>query len=157
ARGKAPMGQVLRLAVVYVLGIAAMYSTLGLVAAFTGGLFGGFLQSPWVLGGVGVLLVRMALSMFRLYQLQAPPAPPHPLGRERHGECRQRVPLRARGGYLRRPLHRAPRGRPAGPGRGQGGSGIRLPLLLRPLARPRRPVPGARLLQPPHPASTPLG
>jgi thiol:disulfide interchange protein DsbD len=72
ARRAAPVGQVLLLAVLYVLGIAAMYSALGLLAAFTGGLFGGFLQSPWVLAGIGVLLVGMALSMFGLYELQVP-------------------------------------------------------------------------------------
>lgn len=59
-------------AIVYVLGIALMYSTLGVVAAMTGGLFGGWLASPWVLGAIGVLLLAMALSMFGLYELQVP-------------------------------------------------------------------------------------
>jgi thiol:disulfide interchange protein DsbD len=59
-------------ALVYVLGIALMYSTLGVVAAMTGGLFGGWLASPWVLGAIGLLLLAMALSMFGLYELQAP-------------------------------------------------------------------------------------
>lgn len=59
-------------AIIYVLGIAFMYSTLGVVAAMTGGLFGGWLASPWVLGGIGVLLLGMALSMFGLYELQMP-------------------------------------------------------------------------------------
>jgi len=61
-------------ALVYVLGIALMYSTLGVVAAMTGGLFGGWLSNPWVLGGIGVLLLAMALSMFGLYELTAPSA-----------------------------------------------------------------------------------
>jgi len=51
-----------------------MYSTLGLIAAFTGGLFGGLLQSPAVLIGIGLLLVAMALSMFGLYEIQLPPS-----------------------------------------------------------------------------------
>ena len=59
-------------AIVYVLGIALMYSTLGVIAAMTGGLFGGWLASPWVLGAIGLLLLGMALSMFGLYELQAP-------------------------------------------------------------------------------------
>jgi thiol:disulfide interchange protein DsbD len=59
-------------ALVYVLGIALMYSTLGVVAALTGGLFGGWLSNPWVLGGIGVLLLAMALSMFGLYELTVP-------------------------------------------------------------------------------------
>src|SRR6185503_18342761 len=61
-------------ALVYVLGIALMYSSLGVVAAMTGGLFGGWLSNPWVLGGIGLLLLAMALSMFGLYELTAPSA-----------------------------------------------------------------------------------
>jgi thiol:disulfide interchange protein DsbD len=59
-------------AVVYVLGIATMYTVLGVSAALSGGLFGSWLQSPWVLGGIGVLLFGLALSSFGLYQLQMP-------------------------------------------------------------------------------------
>ncbi len=59
-------------AVVYVLGIASMYSVLGVTAAMSGGLFGNWLQSPWVLGVIGALLFALALSMFGLYQIQAP-------------------------------------------------------------------------------------
>lgn len=59
-------------AVVYVLGIASMYSILGVTAALSGGLFGSWLQSPWVLALIGALLFTLALSMFGLYQLQAP-------------------------------------------------------------------------------------
>jgi thiol:disulfide interchange protein DsbD len=59
-------------AVVYVLGIASMYSVLGVTAALSGGLFGSWLQSPWVLGGIATLLFALALSSFGLYQLQMP-------------------------------------------------------------------------------------
>lgn len=59
-------------AVIYVLGIATMYSLLGVAAALTGGLFGGLLQSPWVLAVIGVLLFALALSMFGLYEFQPP-------------------------------------------------------------------------------------
>lgn len=59
-------------AVFYVLGIAAMYSVLGLVAAFTGTLFGSVLQNQWVLIGIAVLLGAMAISMFGAFELQAP-------------------------------------------------------------------------------------
>ena len=58
--------------VVYVLGIATMYTGLGVSAALSGGLFGSWLQSPWVLGGIGVLLFGLALSSFGLYQIQVP-------------------------------------------------------------------------------------
>ena len=56
----------------YVLGIALMYSTLGVVAAMTGGMFGAWLANPWVLAGIGILLLAMALSMFGFYELQVP-------------------------------------------------------------------------------------
>ena len=59
-------------AVVYVLGIASMYSVLGVTAALSGELFGSWLQSPLVLGVIGALLFALALSMFGLYQLQVP-------------------------------------------------------------------------------------
>jgi thioredoxin:protein disulfide reductase len=59
-------------AVVYVLGIASMYSVLGVTAALGGGLFGSWLQSPWVLGTIAALLFAMALSSFGLYQIQMP-------------------------------------------------------------------------------------
>lgn len=59
-------------AVVYVLGIASMYSVLGVTAALGGGLFGSWLQSPWVLGSIAALLFALALSSFGLYQIQMP-------------------------------------------------------------------------------------
>lgn len=59
-------------ALTYVLGMATMYSVLGVSAALSGGLFGSWLQSPWVLGGVGALLIGLALSNFGLYHIQAP-------------------------------------------------------------------------------------
>ena len=48
---------VFRLALVYVLGMATTYSALGVAAALSGRLFGSALQSPWVLGGVAIILV----------------------------------------------------------------------------------------------------
>jgi len=60
------------MAFVYVMGIVFMYSVLGVVAAFTGALFGSWLQSPIVLAGIGVLIFGLALSMFGLYELQPP-------------------------------------------------------------------------------------
>ena len=60
------------LAVTYFLGIALTYSTLGLVAALTGSLFGNFLQLPLVLVAIAVIFLALALSMFGLYELQPP-------------------------------------------------------------------------------------
>ncbi len=59
-------------AVIYVLGMATLYSTLGVLTAFTGGLFGEALQSRWVLFGIGLLMLGMAFSLFGLYVIQAP-------------------------------------------------------------------------------------
>jgi thiol:disulfide interchange protein DsbD len=80
ARRAAPPAQVIGYAALYVLGMALMYTTLGVVAALTGGLFGGFLQSPWVLAAIGVLLVAMSLSMFGLYEFTVPPGLMNRLG-----------------------------------------------------------------------------
>ncbi|MGO9527435.1 MAG: protein-disulfide reductase DsbD family protein [Verrucomicrobiia bacterium] len=57
---------------IYCLGIVLTYSTLGLIAALTGSLFGSALQSPVLLIGIALLLVALALSMFGLYELQPP-------------------------------------------------------------------------------------
>ncbi|HTD53127.1 MAG TPA: cytochrome c biogenesis protein CcdA, partial [Thermoanaerobaculia bacterium] len=65
-------GRVFGLAALYVLGMATMYSALGVVAALSGRLFGVALQSPWVLAGVAVVLVALALSMFGLYDIRVP-------------------------------------------------------------------------------------
>jgi thiol:disulfide interchange protein DsbD len=60
------------MASIYVLGIVSMYSALGVAAAYTGSLFGNWLQSSAVLAVVGFILLAMALSMFGLYELQPP-------------------------------------------------------------------------------------
>lgn len=73
-------GRVVGKAVIYVLGIATMYSALGVVAALTGGLFGGLLQSRLVLAGISLLFILLALSMFGLYELRLPPALMNTLG-----------------------------------------------------------------------------
>jgi thioredoxin:protein disulfide reductase len=70
AQGRSP--RVFGLAALYVLGMATMYSALGVVAALSGRLFGVALQSPWVLAGVAAVLVALALSMFGLYDIRVP-------------------------------------------------------------------------------------
>jgi len=56
----------------YVVGMAVTYSVLGVVAGLSGGLIGSTLQSPWVVGGLVVLFVVLALSMFGLFELRLP-------------------------------------------------------------------------------------
>jgi thioredoxin:protein disulfide reductase len=59
-------------ALVYMLGIAVTYSVLGVVAAFTGSLFGAALQNPLVDIAIAAVLAIMALSLFGLFELQMP-------------------------------------------------------------------------------------
>jgi thioredoxin:protein disulfide reductase len=56
----------------YVIGMAVMYSILGVVAAMTGGLFGAALRYPPVLIGIALVMVMLALSMFDVYELRMP-------------------------------------------------------------------------------------
>jgi thiol:disulfide interchange protein DsbD len=51
-----------------------MYSALGVAAALTGSLFGGWLANPLVSVGLGVLFMALAFSMFGFYELNLPPA-----------------------------------------------------------------------------------
>jgi thiol:disulfide interchange protein DsbD len=60
------------LATVYVLGMATMYSALGVFAGLTGRLFGAVLQSPWAIVGIAVVLLALAFSMFGYYDIQPP-------------------------------------------------------------------------------------
>ena len=62
------------LALVYSLGMATVYTMLGVLAGLAGEGLAGFLQRPEVLGIFSVLLVLLALSMFDVYQIQIPSA-----------------------------------------------------------------------------------
>ncbi|MCG2584889.1 protein-disulfide reductase DsbD [Massilia sp. TS11] len=63
-------GLVLSLA--YALGMAIVYTALGIAAGLIGEGLAAALQNPWVLGAFGVLIVAMSLSMFGFYDLQVP-------------------------------------------------------------------------------------
>lgn len=60
------------LALTYAGGMVLMYSALGVAAALTGSLFGAALQSVWVVGGLVLLLLVLASSMFGLWELRVP-------------------------------------------------------------------------------------
>ncbi|KGK17488.1 protein-disulfide reductase DsbD [Vibrio navarrensis] len=60
------------LALIYVQGMALTYTLLGLVVASAGLQFQAAMQHPYVLIGLSVLFVALALSMFGLYTLQLP-------------------------------------------------------------------------------------
>ncbi len=74
ARKAGSRGQAMILSGLYVLGIAVTYSALGVGAALTGRAFGSVMSNPWVIGGVALVLVAMAVSMFGAFDLALPPA-----------------------------------------------------------------------------------
>jgi thioredoxin:protein disulfide reductase len=66
------LGRLFALALVYVQGMALTYTLLGMVVAAAGLRFQAALQHPYVLIGLSVLFVLLALSMFGLFTLQLP-------------------------------------------------------------------------------------
>lgn len=60
------------LAALYVVGIAFSYSIAGTAVALTGGVMGSVLQHPLVPIIIAAILTALALSMFGLYEIQAP-------------------------------------------------------------------------------------
>ena len=56
----------------FVLGIAALFTPLGVISALTGSAFGSALASPWVLGTLAALFALMAFSMFGLFDVALP-------------------------------------------------------------------------------------
>lgn len=62
------------LSATYSLGMAIVYTALGIAAGLVGEGLAAALQNPWVLGAFGVLMVALSLSMFGVYQLQVPAA-----------------------------------------------------------------------------------
>jgi thiol:disulfide interchange protein DsbD len=62
------------MALAYCLGMALVYTSLGVAAGLAGEGLAGALQKPWVLVMFSLLLVGLSLSMFDVYQLQVPAA-----------------------------------------------------------------------------------
>ena len=62
----------LLLAAAYALGMALVYTALGVAAGLAGEGFAAALQTPWAIGGFALLLVVFSLSMFDVYQLRMP-------------------------------------------------------------------------------------
>ena len=60
------------LSVAYSLGMAIVYTALGVAAGLVGEGLSAALQNPWVLTAFALLIAAMALSMFNVYQLQVP-------------------------------------------------------------------------------------
>ena len=67
SRGKATL-----LSTAFVLGLAALFTPLGVVSALTGSAFGSALASPWIVGSLAALFALMALSMFGFFDIALP-------------------------------------------------------------------------------------
>ncbi|MTD41289.1 protein-disulfide reductase DsbD [Erwinia sp. CPCC 100877] len=71
-RQRLSTGRALLLAFIYVQGMALTYTALGLVVAAAGFQFQAALQHPYVLIGLSIVFVLLALSMFGVFTLQLP-------------------------------------------------------------------------------------
>ena len=60
------------LSAAYSLGMALVYTAMGVAAGLIGEGLAAKLQNPWVLGSFAALMVLLSLSMFDVYQLQMP-------------------------------------------------------------------------------------
>jgi cytochrome c-type biogenesis protein len=65
-------GRTLSLTLVYVLGVALVYSSLGLIAGLSGTLFGTVSSSPWALFLMGNLLLVFGLALLDVFTVAAP-------------------------------------------------------------------------------------
>jgi thiol:disulfide interchange protein DsbD len=75
--GEGPKATRLRgftLSAAYSLGMAIVYTALGVTAGLLGEGLSAALQNPWVLSAFALLMVVLSLSMFGVYQLQMPAA-----------------------------------------------------------------------------------
>ncbi len=64
--------RVLTLAILFVLGIAIMFSSVGVAVALSGGLFGAAMQNPFVLSAVAAMMLVLAASSFGFFVIQPP-------------------------------------------------------------------------------------
>jgi len=78
------------MALAYCLGMALVYTALGVAAGLAGEGLSGALQKPWVLIMFALLLVLLSLSMFDVYQLQMPASLQSKLGKASGGLKRGR-------------------------------------------------------------------
>jgi thiol:disulfide interchange protein DsbD len=64
--------RVLILAILFVLGIAIMFSSVGVAVALSGGLFGAAMQNVYVLSAVAAMMLVLAASSFGLFVIRPP-------------------------------------------------------------------------------------
>jgi thiol:disulfide interchange protein DsbD len=72
ARSDSSRRQAMGLSTAFVLGIAAMFTPLGLVAGLTGSLFGSALSNPWVTTFIALVFLSLAATMFGAFEFMLP-------------------------------------------------------------------------------------
>lgn len=72
ARTETSRGRAMWLSTAFVLGIAAMFTPLGLIAGLTGSLFGSALSNPWVTIFIAIVFLGLAASMFGAFEFMLP-------------------------------------------------------------------------------------
>ena len=70
--GALSRGRSFSMALSYSLGMALVYTGMGITAGLLGEGLAAYLQAPWLLASFAILLVLFSLSMFDVYQLQMP-------------------------------------------------------------------------------------
>jgi thiol:disulfide interchange protein DsbD len=73
------------LASYYVVGIAVVFSVLGLISGLAGKQWGFLFQSPWFVIVITIIVLSMAASMFGAFEITVPSFLMTPLGRSRQG------------------------------------------------------------------------
>jgi thiol:disulfide interchange protein DsbD len=71
---KPPRGRTVLLTAAYVVGLASVYSTLGLIAGVTGTMFGTISTNPWLYFAMANVLILAALAMFDVIPVRVPAA-----------------------------------------------------------------------------------
>jgi thioredoxin:protein disulfide reductase len=72
ARSDTSRSRAMALSTAFVLGIAAMFTPLGLIAGLTGSLFGSALSNPWVTTFIALVFLGLAASMFGAFEFVLP-------------------------------------------------------------------------------------
>lgn len=87
------------LSIAYVLGLAAAFALLGVAAAWSGQNLQVALQSAWAVGGLSLIFLALAISMFGGFELQLPSAWTSRFSRE-EGQGRRSAPSAAAMGFV---------------------------------------------------------
>jgi thiol:disulfide interchange protein DsbD len=85
AQGEQKRRTIFVLALYYVLGIAIVFSVLGLISALAGKQWGFLFQNPWFVIFITIVILTMAANMFGAFELALPSALMTYLGKSRRG------------------------------------------------------------------------